>query len=541
MPATRTRGSDLQSKLVQNPGKGLNNLISDSLINDTEASDLQNIQFVESGAVSKRYGHTSVGTGLSNNPKGLGSLITTSVRQLLTVDGTALKYLNGTTWTSISGATFTTAKNTTFVQAGGFIFIHNGTDAASKYDGSTLSRPTTTVSSSFGIYYKDRHLCAGVTSQPNRLYITGTTNLDDFTNASPTNGLTYDGTTHPGSSAYAGTDANYIDVAKNDGDKITGLAKFQDALVIFKERAIYQLTFDTSGTPTVASINNSIGCVSHRSIDQVDNDVFFLSRNGYYVLGNEPNYINVIRTNELSARIHPVIETITAANLSNTASIFSGYMFYSSVSTGGTTTNNKSLTYDKRYLAWSVSTNVNANAFTEFIDSSNVKHLYYAADDEAKVYEIDTTYSDNGTAIDSYWVSKNFDMEDFSTSKRFVYIDFYFRQLSGSVTITTIVDGTQTVSTKVISVTNDTAGTIGSDMWGSPMWGGSALTSTTSAAAVSTATVNVPYRLKVNKKARSIKFKIANANNNENFVFLGFIIRYRGTPISSFPSALKIQ
>ena len=80
---------------VKNPGKGLNNLVSDTLIQDTEASDLNNIMFVESGCINKSYGIQSVGTGLSNNPKGLGVFYTTAGNKyLLTVDGTSLKYLN---------------------------------------------------------------------------------------------------------------------------------------------------------------------------------------------------------------------------------------------------------------------------------------------------------------------------------------------------------------------------------------------------------------------------------------------------------------
>jgi hypothetical protein len=46
--------------------------------------------------------------------------------------------------------------------------------------------------------------------------------------------------------------ANVIDISKFDGDKITGFAKYQDALIIFKERSIYQLTFDaSSGVPSI--------------------------------------------------------------------------------------------------------------------------------------------------------------------------------------------------------------------------------------------------------------------------------------------------
>ncbi len=47
----------------------------------------------------------------------------------------------------------------------------------------------------------------------------------------------------------------------------------------------------------MTKILGGIGCVSHRTIKVVENDVFFLSRKGVYTLGNEANFVNVLRTN----------------------------------------------------------------------------------------------------------------------------------------------------------------------------------------------------------------------------------------------------
>lgn len=334
---------------VTNPGRGLNNLVSDSLIKDEEASDLLNVQFIESGCVSKSYGYTAVGTGLSNNPKGLASFYTSSSRYVLTVDGTSLKYLNSGTWTSISGASFTNAQEVNFVQGNDILYVWNGDQAgASLTSGLSLTRLTTAPSAAFGILYSNYQIVAGVASKPNRLYISTSSDLGDFTNAT---GVLSDSTGVPGATVFSGTGANYIDVNIGDGDKITGLAKFQTVLVVFKERSIWQLTFDTSGNPVIAQISSSSGAVSHKSIDNVENDIFYLSRNGYYVLGNEPNYYNVVRSNELSNRINPVIQTISSSNLNRVAAIFYNFRFYSSLASGGSTTNNRTITYDRRYLA----------------------------------------------------------------------------------------------------------------------------------------------------------------------------------------------
>lgn len=517
------------SKDILNPGSGLNNVISDEYIEDTDASDLKNIMFVERGNPAKRNGHTAVGTGLVNPPKGLASYYSGTNKYLVTVDGTGFKYLNGTTWTAIAGATQTTGKNTTFVQAKGDLYAWNGTDAGRKLSGLTLTAPTTTPSAAFGIYYNSVQIVAGTGTNVNRLYVSNQADMSDFTvTTGGTPPQPENSTEVPGASTFLGTpsltEANIIDISKDDGDKITGLAKFNEKLIIFKERSTYSLTFDSSSKPTVVQVSGTIGCVSHRSIDNVENDVFFLSRNGYYTLGYQANFNLGLRTNELSAKIHPVIETITAANLGNTCSIFDTYTFYSSVSTGGTTTNNTTLTYDKRYQAWSKWTNVNANSFSVFFDTSNVKHIYYASDNEAQVYEIDTGYSDNGTAIDSYWVSKALNFGNFSLTKQLLYVDIEFRALSGTVSISVITDGNTIAKTSAIGSTSDTTGTIGDEGWGSPMWGGTAATSTNTVTATS---ANVPYRIQVNKPTRTFKLKISNSNNNEAWVLLGFKPFYR--------------
>lgn len=522
---------------VLNPGRGLNNLVSDSLIQDTEASDLNNIQFVESGCVSKSYGYTEIGSGLSNPPKGLASFYTNSSRYLLTIDGTQLKYLNGSTWTAISGVTFTANQPVNFVQCKEKMYIWNNAQAGAVLDSSlTLTALTTAPTGSFGIYFNGYQIVSGVTTKPNRVYISdnsSATDRGDFTNA--TGELSTSGGV-PGATVFAGTGAQYIDIADGDGDKVTGFAKFQSVLVIFKERTTWQLSMDSSGVPTVSLISGSTGCVSHKSIDGVENDVFYLSRNGFYVLGNEPNYYNVIRSNELSNRINPIIQTINPDNLSKVASIFSDYRFFSSLSSGGSTTNNLTLTYDRRYLGWSQNDHIKANCFTEFVDTTGEKHLYFASDDEAKVFEITTgTYNSNGVAIDAYWTSKAFDAKEFEIYKRWIDVTLYFRQIVGTVTITVYADNNSIVKTATISSSTEATGSMGTQMYGQQIWGG------TGSASDATSTNNIPYRIKINTKSRTLKIKVSNGNNNETFTMLGFLLTYIPYSHYSFPSSLKIQ
>jgi hypothetical protein len=154
------------------------------------------------------------------------------------------------------------------------------------------------------------------------------------------------------------------------------------------------------------------------------------------------------------------------------------------------------------------------------------------------VYEIDNSYSDNGTAIDGYWVSKALDMGDASLTKQILYVDIIMRQLSGTISLTTITDGNTTAKSSAIGSSSDTTGTIGSEDWGDPMWGGTASTTT---ATLTASSANVPYRIQVNKPSRTVKLKIENANNNETFTLLGFRVYYRAYAQTKFDASHVIH
>jgi hypothetical protein len=523
---------------VVNPGRGLNTLISDNLIKDEEASALNNVVFVESGAITKGPGLTAVGSGLTVGPKGLAAFYPGSNRYLLTVDGTALKYLNGTNWTAISGATFTTDQEVNFVQGEDTLYIWDGNAAGCSLDSAlTLTRLTTAPRASFGIYYQSYQIVSGVDTKPNRLYISdSTTNLGDFTNNAGT--LSTAGEV-PGATVFAApgtTGANFVDVNDGDGDKITGFAKYQGVLIIFKERSIYQMSIASDGTPTVTQVTGSSGCVSHKSIDNVENDIFYLSRRGYYVLGSEPNYFNSIRSNELSSRINPTIQTILPANLDRVCSIFSDFRFYSSITSGSATDNNKTLVYDRRYLSWSQLDYIKANAFTEYIDSNGAKHLYFASDDEAKVYEIvEGNYNvASSTAINASWTSKAFDIGKFDLNKRWIDMSILVRQISGTVNLTIYSDSDSIVKSTSIGASSSASGALGDIRFGASSFGGAGLESS------GLTTNNVVYRLKINKKSRTIKVKFDCPGLNDTFTILGFVFTYVPYNHYSFDSSYKI-
>lgn len=522
-----------------NPGKGINVYVSEQFISDQEASGSMNATIVESGAIDKRFGWEEVGTGLLNAPRGLASYYPVGLDPMLvTIDGDTLKYLDGSLWTGLTTITFGAAERIGFVQAGGKLFIWNGVQAGAQLSGTTLTRPTTTVKGNFGIFYADKQVVSGVPEHPNRLYISGQ-DVGDFTNTNPTGTgaySVYDTSTHPGATVFSGSDAAYIDIAKDDGDRINGLAKYGALLIIFKERSIYSLEFDTNGLPIVKLITNAIGCTSHWSIDQVDNDIIFLSRNGWYVFGTQPQFFDQLRTNELSIRIKPFVKSIAALNLDRPCAIWHDNIYYCAVPVGNSDTNNRVFTYHRNYTAWLQSNNINANAFTQYIDIDNEEGLYYADENTATVWKQTNGYADGTEAIDMFWEGKAHDFKAFDIVKRFIDVTLLFRRLRGKVKVTISIDGNRITKEYNISGTNFGGG-MGRAQVGRTQLGGKSETRETTSAQ---ATTNVPIRLNVGENGRTIKIKVQNATTGEHFVLLGYNVGYRPYGRNNFPAELRV-
>jgi hypothetical protein len=536
-----------QRLVVMNPSKGLNNLVSPSLIDNKEFSDLQNMEYDEGGVIRKRAGYVTAGNALTA-AKGLGVYSTASTNYMVTIDGTALKYRTTGNWATASGVSFSTGQDISFTQARLKLYIWNGTDGGATFDGSVTARPGTMPEAKFSVYYQNKHICAGVSGQPSRIYISNLTNASDFTvttggtQPQPDNTLDAENgvTNVPGATVYAGTpaltEANVVDIRKNDGDKITALGVFQDALIVFKERAIYQVTFDSSGNPTITPVTYATGCVSHRSVVNVENDISFLSREGHRVLGNEPQFFTAIRTQVLSIRVQSTIDSIAKQYYSRANGIYFDNKYILAHPSGSTSAITKTLTYDRRFQAYSVWTNFNAQAMVKFIDSTNNEDLYFLDDNGTQVYKrINGTYSDDGAPIEAYVVSKAQALENPDITKFWVDIRLMFRRISGQVTLTIYSDDGVEVGTTTIG-SGATRG-IGLNMLGTVMLGTDG--EDPSGEAVSTFVDN-PQSIGLNLDSRTIKFKIYNNRVNENFVLLGMIYAYYPKSHYVFDSSRKI-
>lgn len=534
-----------QRLVVMNPSKGLNNLVSPSLIDNREFSDLNNVEYDEGGVIHKRAGYVTAGDTLTA-AHGLGVYSTESTNYMVTVDSTTLKYRTTGNWSSASGDTFTAGKDTTFTQARLKLFIWNGTDGGAYFNGSAVTRPGTMPKAKFSVYYQSKHIASGVPGQPSRLYISNLTDATDFTvttggtqpQPDNTNDSENSNPNVPGATVFSGTpaltEANVIDIRKNDGDKITALAVYQDVLVVFKERSIYQVTFDSSGNPTITPITYATGCVSHASVVNVENDIYFLSREGHRVLGNEPQFFTAIRTQVLSVRTQPVIDAIYKSYYNRSNGVYFDNKYILAHPTGSSSSIARCLVYDRRFQAYTTWTSFNAQAMVKFIDSDNTENLYFLDDGGTQVYKrVAGTYSDNGAAIEAYVVSKAQDIGNPDITKFWVDIRLIFRRLSGQIELTVYTDDDVSVGTATLG--SGAARGIGMNMLGTFKLGTDGETSV-----ATSSFVDAPESIGLNIDSRTLKFKVYNNRVNENFVLLGMVYAFYPKSHFVFDSSRKI-
>ena len=524
---------------------GLDTLISNSEIKANEMSEAVDIQLVEDGKIQcprtgqAYYGGTSGSkvTGIFNYAKSDGT------KKLLRTSATKLQYYNSGSWSDISGYTYTTTLDTNGAMAYDRMYIVNGTDPLTYYDGSTItsftaiSTPTspsvTRTAGSAGTYTYSYKVTA-VTSVGETLPTTAATAtanvavLDTstymtFSWTASTNATGYNvygrkdgswyflkylegngsvsyidkGTETPNDAVlppegnstagpvgkvvevykdslfvfgdpsapsrlyYSGggdkindfsasNGGGFIDISRNDGQQGTALRLFKNNLIVFKEESIYQFSFTTSGAPSVTQITASVGCVAPRSVVAVENDLLFASRRGVFSIGNEAGFaFDVLRTNELSAKVRTLFQSIESTRLSKICAVYATKnnvnIALFAYTDSGSSTNSKALIYDRERGAWYRWTNIQANCWTNFVDSSGDLHVLYGDDNSGYVKEILSGSDDFGTAIQGTFQLKAEDfgaLDQYKTLKDFSVV---LRNASGSVQFSIIQDGTTTV------------------------------------------------------------------------------------------------
>lgn len=485
---------------------GLNDTAGALGVANNESTGLQNIDFNKFGSIVKRNGFTALNTtavaGSPTTSDGIhwfeydSSGTTTRLAMMVTAAKLwKMDDLDGT-WDDITGTlTITAGNHCDFENFLNEVYITNGNDAPFKWtgsgDGATFTVPTGLTKAKYVKQFNNYLFLANVTvsgtSHPSRLYY----------------------------SAYKDTatwpSTNFIEVAKNDGQEITGIRVLSDRLVVFKTRSIYNVYFTGDFDipfilPGGGKSNSPVGASSHFSIQEVENGLVFLSYDGfYYYDGNNAFRISTKITNT-------ILNNMNTTRLNQAVSLVqkNKQRYWCSLPATSQTNNNRILVWDYFNNAWSVYVGYSAGSLATFYVSGYDERPYHL-DYAGFAYRGDTGTDDypsnTQTAINAHYYTNWRHYNDLVNQKGIPHVYIYYQNANTTLTFSYSYDFETTDTynqTMSIATSGDTYGT---GVYGTAKYAG---------------TGGAVQRRDLIGRGRVIRLKFSNATLSETFQIDGF-------------------
>lgn len=517
----------------------INTYLNATQVGDDETPDALNIIPIGLTAVTGRQGYTKFTTTLiASGFKGQGifTYITDTVREILyVVNGVLYKYNAGSS-TQITGGTFSTTANVKGAQVGSRLYLVDGVTALQYYDGTNIV--TTGIASAPTkikqvIFYNKRLYCNSDDNK-DRVYFGGA--------LTSTGAATDTGNFSSGTPSWGGF------LGYGQGKEVVGFSKIGASLYVFLKSSISRLDpvantgVSNALDHTSVSISESIGCLSAQSIDNVDNDVFFLNHT-VYSLGEVGTY-NSLRTRNVSAKVRSFFESASQTAVANAAAIYDDMNELYLISIQDVQSYKDTIIgYSVPYKAWFKWTGINSNSFVSFIDSDSVSHIYFISDNSAAsyVYELFQGLNDDGAAIDKYHKTKEFDLGVFNIEKIFQFWNAQFGGTYGTVTIDLYVDGAivDTISFASGSSSN-TADGIGTGVIGKFLIGKEGNFTEVSASGTTISNDWRWHTLTSSPNGTTFQIKISNNTVNENFEIKQYSVGYIELPLYKRASTREV-
>ncbi len=263
--------------------------------------------------------------------------------------------------------------------------------------------------------------------------------------------------------------AAFIEIAKDDGDEITGLRVLSDRLIIYKSRSIYTLYFTGDADipfilPGGGKTNSNVGCIAPWSIQEVDNGHVFMASDGLYFFDGSNSY-------KLSDKIRKTLfEDFNFALFSQGVSINyklkNRYMI--AFPYGAEITNSYVIVWDYFNNAFSIYKGLAPSAMAIFYINGNDERPYFS-DYNGYDYRMDYGTDDYPlkvqTSVDAYYYTNWKYYDDLCDQKGILSVYVYYQFNSANVTYTYSYDleesdqYTQSFNTAT-----------GADVWDTMLW-----------------------------------------------------------------------
>ena len=473
---------------------GLNSTSGPLSVANNESSDLRNIDFNKFGSILKRNGYTALNTtaiATSPNSDGLWwyEFVSSGAYSSFIInvaDGKLWKQdsLDGT-WDDITGSLTITADN--FCDFENFlneVYITNNTDVPFKWTGTGNGAAMTVPS--------------GLTKAKNVVQY----NNYLFLGNAVVSGTTFKSRFYWSNIKDTGTwlSTSFIEVSKDDGQQIIRMVVLGDNLVIFKERAIYNVAFtgDNDIPFLLKKSNSPVGCVAPFSIQEVENGLVFLSADGFYYYDGNNSY-------KISTNIQTTISGYNTSRFNQAVSMRQKgkNRYFCAMPSSGQTNNDVIVVWDWVLNAFSIYTGF-AAASMAIVWVNGLEERPYFGDYSGFVYRMDTGTDDYilnvQTAINAYYYTNWKHYDDIINQKGVPNVVIYYQSANSILTFAYSYDfeNADTYSQTFSIATG--AAVYGTAIYGTDVYAGSG---------------GLQQRRDLDGRGRVVRFKFANSTLGE--------------------------
>lgn len=389
-----------------------------NLLKDVQYAESKNMDIDKFGSITTRRGTGIVGATLTDPIDGLTFFDAPSYEELLAVSDGVLYKSTGGSWSTQSGYTPSAGANVEFAQLVDKVYMTDNNGNVHSYNGSTVADELHTST--------DPPRGKFLVTHTNRLFMGNTENYDDELAASDL----LDGGTW--ASAFK------IRVGGGEGDPITGIHSWYNFnMLVFKNRSIHIVSTnpgDVSGsTWQVHRIDNTVGCVSHRTIAQAGSDVFFLARDGVRTVRTILSGAQSSVSEAISVPVSDYIERINWGYAHTSCATFWNNRYIISVPLDSATTPDYTLVFNTTTKTWSgywtgwTPLCYGVSAF------NNYPKMVFGQQDGIVMTWLD--YISGGAAIASTYQDNESDYESMLLSRGHVFGDFLSTKLGNHVEV----------------------------------------------------------------------------------------------------------
>lgn len=338
----------------------------------------------------------------------------------------------------------------------------------------------------------------------------------------------------------------FIYIDPDSGDDITAIEvqPIADRIVVYKNNSSYlvdlqlvQIGNFSVLDPQYQTVSDYVGCSNQDTVQTVGNDTFYFGRDGMYVTGYEPNFLNIIRTNEVSARVRPYFETLGQLDYTTACALYVDNKYLLSFPR-----KKEILVYDRERGAfagiWKLPFGI--SHMRRYFDSSGTEKWVIGSYEDNKVMTFErSTNSDLGqTIIKTLRTGKN----SFGDWTRLYIISFFytlFREVIGTTTVNILVedrDGNTSTAESFTITGSEVAGLTG---WGIDMWG-TAPYGDTNVTEVISGGDEITRWGSLFEQSRLVQIEVVSSATNSNFELLGLKLEAKPQSSGSLSSSQRV-